>query len=183
MQYRAYTIILALPMMHRSDFLRLTSSLTSRRSQPPLALGHCSAFAVHGRESAVRSAFSLGDRVRTVELSPDRRSRDFIRERVSTFAFAVRFSDRARFRNAKRAEASWIYVARWLDCSQAFRASSVRSFGLLPAIFMTFCFRMLSWPNKSPEPTAVGAVQFRCRGSRRESAVAQLFSLGHETLL
>ncbi len=29
----------------------------------------------------------------------------------------------------------------------------------------------------SPEPTAVGAVQFRCRGSRRESAVAQLFSL------
>ena len=34
-------------------------------------------------------------------------------------------------------------------------------------------------PNKSPEPTAVGAVPFRCRGSRRESAVAQLFSLGH----
>ena len=33
-------------------------------------------------------------------------------------------------------------------------------------------------PNKSPEPTAVGAVQFRYRGSRRESAVAQLFSLG-----
>ncbi len=33
-------------------------------------------------------------------------------------------------------------------------------------------------PNKSPEPTAVGAVPFRCRGSRRESAVAQLFSLG-----
>ena len=33
-----------------------------------------------------------------------------------------------------------------------------------------------SW--KSPEPTAVGACQFRCRGSRRESAVAQLFSLG-----
>ena len=31
----------------------------------------------------------------------------------------------------------------------------------------------------SPEPTAVGAGQFRCRGSRRESAVAQLFSLGH----
>ena len=38
-------------------------------------------------------------------------------------------------------------------------------------------------PNKSPEPTAVGAVQFRCRGSRRESAVAQLFSLGGITLL
>ena len=36
----------------------------------------------------------------------------------------------------------------------------------------------MMWPNKSPEPTAVGACQFRCRGSRRESAVAQLFSLG-----
>ena len=33
-------------------------------------------------------------------------------------------------------------------------------------------------PNKSPEPTAVGACQFRYRGSRRRSAVAQLFSLG-----
>jgi len=38
---------------------------------------------------------------------------------------------------------------------------------------------MTGMPNKSPEPTAVGAVRFRCRGSRRESAVAQLFSLGH----
>ena len=36
---------------------------------------------------------------------------------------------------------------------------------------------MTMWPNQSPEPTAVGG-QFRCRGSRRESAVAQLFSLG-----
>jgi hypothetical protein len=33
-------------------------------------------------------------------------------------------------------------------------------------------------PNKLPEPTAVGSCPFRCRGSRRESAVAQLFSLG-----
>ena len=33
-------------------------------------------------------------------------------------------------------------------------------------------------PNKSPEPTAVGAVSSAIRGSRRESAVAQLFSLG-----
>ena len=32
--------------------------------------------------------------------------------------------------------------------------------------------------NPSWHLTAVGAVQFRCRGSRRESAVAQLFSLG-----
>jgi hypothetical protein len=32
-------------------------------------------------------------------------------------------------------------------------------------------------PNKSPEPTAVGACQFRYRGSRRESAVAQLSTL------
>ena len=39
-------------------------------------------------------------------------------------------------------------------------------------------YDMSQSPNKSPEPTAVGAVQFRCRGSRRESAVAQLFSLG-----
>ena len=39
------------------------------------------------------------------------------------------------------------------------------------------------WPNKSPEPTAVGAVQFRYRGSRRESAVAQLLSLGSKTTL
>ncbi len=38
-------------------------------------------------------------------------------------------------------------------------------------------------PNKSPEPTAVGAGQFRCRGSRRESAVAQLFSLGIFTFM
>src|ERR1017187_9312169 len=50
-----------------------------------------------------------------------------------------------------------------------------------------------TWPNKSPEPTPVGACRsasrfaganrrwrclFRYRGSRRESAVAQLFSLG-----
>ena len=33
-------------------------------------------------------------------------------------------------------------------------------------------------PNKSAEATAVGAVGFRCRGSRRESAVAQLSTLG-----
>jgi len=36
--------------------------------------------------------------------------------------------------------------------------------------------RQMTPPNKSPEPTAVGAVSIRCRGSRRESAVAQLFS-------
>jgi hypothetical protein len=36
-----------------------------------------------------------------------------------------------------------------------------------------------NWPNKSPEPTAVGACRFPMhRDSRRESAVAQLFSLG-----
>ena len=35
------------------------------------------------------------------------------------------------------------------------------------------------WPNKSPEPTAVGACKFRYRGSRRESAVAQLSTLAH----
>ena len=39
----------------------------------------------------------------------------------------------------------------------------------------------MTWPNKSPEPTAVGAYLFEkvsvvpCRSS----AVAQLFSLGH----
>jgi hypothetical protein len=34
-------------------------------------------------------------------------------------------------------------------------------------------------PDQSPEPTAVGALPFRYRGPRRESAVARLFSLGH----
>ena len=33
-------------------------------------------------------------------------------------------------------------------------------------------------PNKSPEPTAGWRCQFRCRGWRRESAVAQLSTLG-----
>ena len=35
----------------------------------------------------------------------------------------------------------------------------------------------IEWPNKSLEPTAVGAVSPH-RGSRHTSAVAQLFSLG-----
>jgi hypothetical protein len=32
-------------------------------------------------------------------------------------------------------------------------------------------------PNKSPEPTAVGAGHSVCRGSRRESAVVQLSTI------
>ena len=44
----------------------------------------------------------------------------------------------------------------------------------LPGFIMDFTSLL---PNKSPEPTAVGAFQFRCRGSRRESAVAQLSTL------
>ena len=38
---------------------------------------------------------------------------------------------------------------------------------------------MRPWPNKSPEPTAVGAGPFRCRGSHDKWRCAQLFSLGH----
>jgi hypothetical protein len=37
---------------------------------------------------------------------------------------------------------------------------------------------MNPWPNKSPEPRR-WRCQFRYRGSRRESAVAQLSTLGH----
>ena len=39
----------------------------------------------------------------------------------------------------------------------------------------------MTWPNKSPEPTAVGAYRLSEKVSvvpRRSSAVAQLFSLG-----
>ena len=36
-------------------------------------------------------------------------------------------------------------------------------------------------PNKSPEPTAVGRFSSAFAGSRHESAVAQLSTLGHMT--
>ena len=44
----------------------------------------------------------------------------------------------------------------------------------------------MTWPNKSPEPTAVGAYRLSEKVSvvpRRSSAVAQLFSLGDDRYL